>query len=107
MAETGDSGIPRGEIAPATSFRAHHKFNMISAGILEPDKSSYPALAGVFGGASLHMMAKAFQRGCRLLQTVVVLDLKSDGLIRRVAFGITKRVRPVVRSQVKHLLAAL
>src|SRR3981081_1438686 len=38
MAETGDSGIAGGKIAPATTFRPNHKPDLVTGGILESNK---------------------------------------------------------------------
>ena len=58
MAEPGDAGVARGEIAAAAALGAHHELDMISAGIVKGDEGPHLSPAGVVGGAGLHAVAK-------------------------------------------------
>src|SRR5260370_24258914 len=80
---------------------------MIAARVVERDESPHLAFGGIICGATVHAVAETLQCGRCLLQAALVFDFKSDGLIRRIAFHVAKRMRTVVRSQIERLLAPL
>src|SRR5258708_24199234 len=80
---------------------------MIAARVVERDESPHLAFGGIICGATVHAVAETLQCGRCLLPAVLVFDFKPDGVIRRIAFHVAKRMRTVVRSQIERLLAPL
>src|SRR5258706_5516527 len=96
MAESGDAGIPGGKIAPATAFRPNDKLDLVAGGILESNKCLDLARRALGRSAGVHVVAKRVQRRRRSIQFALVLNVKSNGLVHRVALKVADRVRPIV-----------
>src|ERR1700758_5574742 len=107
MAEAGDTGVATCEIAAPAALRSHDELDVVTGRVAKADERFHLALFGLLRSARVDGMAERFQCRGRNLQAPFIFHLKTDGLVARVAFRITQRVRALVGPEIEGFLTAL
>jgi hypothetical protein len=100
VAEAGDAGVTRREVAPPAVLRAHDELDAVAGEIGEVHEAVHPALLAGVGAAALYGQSEVADLTRGSVQRRAVTQFEAHAVVLRVAFDVDQGVVAVVAAVV-------